>query len=335
MSLPTKRALVMLLAALAAVPTVLHAQTHGDAAVMRINGQTVYAAEFALVLDNIIEQSRQAGQELTAREAFPAAVKRVIEQKLLSQEARRRGLEPNEAAVQETLNEVIAEAGGRGPFASRLARVGHSLELFAESMRETDLVQQLVQQRIKPSIEVTDTEVRAYWRTHPDLFSHPEQLRLRQILCPATDASGAVSRSAATQCAATALERIAAGEPFAVVAQELSQGPAADLGGDLGFVDPARLPSAVAEVAWGLEPGAVSEPITTDAGVHVITVDAHRPAGVSPLDEVRSQVVSLVRIERSSEIVESLVAQLRDQAEIESVEDAPTLPELLGESDGS
>lgn len=322
-------ALVALLVAVAV------AQTPGDAAVMRINGQEVYAAEFALVVDNIMEQSRQLGQKLSAREAFPAAVKRVIEQKLLSQEARRLGLEADAEEVQATLRDVIAESGGQRPFEARLRRVGHSLQLLEQSMRETNLVHQLVQDRIKPSITVTEADIQGYWQEHPELFRHPEQLRIRQILCRTTDPAAAERRAAARHCAQTAIDRLAAGEPFPAVAQDLSDGPAAAQGGDLGFVDPSRLPEAIADVAWTLEEGTVSGPIATETGLHVIRVEDHRSAGTHSLEEAREQIVSEIRIDRSTEIVENLVADLRAQATIEPVENAPSLDEIIGDDDSS
>ena len=63
------------------------------------------------------------------------------------------------------------------------------------------------------------------------------------------------------------------GEDFATVARELSTDEAtAANGGELGWFTREEMVAPFAEAAFALEPGAISEPVETEFGWHVIQV---------------------------------------------------------------
>jgi parvulin-like peptidyl-prolyl isomerase len=71
------------------------------------------------------------------------------------------------------------------------------------------------------------------------------------------------------------IERLEAGEDFVALAKELSIDEATkEEGGDLGWFvrDGFGVPKELAEVAFGLEVGQISEPISTTLGYHIIEV---------------------------------------------------------------
>ena len=88
-----------------------------------------------------------------------------------------------------------------------------------------------------------------------------------------------------------ALERLDAGEDFALVASEVSTDTfTATNGGELGwFIEgdlAARYGPEIEEVAFSLSPGEYSQPISSTVGVHIITVSER---DVRPLSDFRLQ----------------------------------------------
>lgn len=86
-----------------------------------------------------------------------------------------------------------------------------------------------------------------------------------------------VPRSSATRTkeearaiAETARQRLVAGESLSVVAPELSEGPSAARGGDLGVFQKGQMMDSFDEVAFRLKVGEVSPVTETAAGFHVI-----------------------------------------------------------------
>ncbi len=86
------------------------------------------------------------------------------------------------------------------------------------------------------------------------------------------------------------LARLAAGEDFAALAQELSldTGSAAN-GGELGFVPRGRFVESVDEAVFSLPIGEISDPIESQFGWHVIEVLAREEQELSPADYVQQQ----------------------------------------------
>jgi parvulin-like peptidyl-prolyl isomerase len=69
---------------------------------------------------------------------------------------------------------------------------------------------------------------------------------------------------------------------FAAIATDLSEGDEGAAGGDLGWLTRSQLPEEAADVAFALEPGAVSEPVALDDGYHLYRLieKATRPLDV-------------------------------------------------------
>jgi len=104
------------------------------------------------------------------------------------------------------------------------------------------------------------------------------------------------------------------GADFAALAGEHSVDPSVrSNAGDLGFFRRGQMVPEFAEAAFALEPGArTAEPVQTQFGWHVIEV-LDRRAGAPSFEETEPRL----RQEVAREIVTALVAELREEAEIE------------------
>jgi len=86
------------------------------------------------------------------------------------------------------------------------------------------------------------------------------------------------------EAAKAALDRIQKGEDFAKVAQEVSTDTTTkDQGGDLGWFPRGQMEQAFDEAAFALKPGQVSGVVQTSYGYHIIKVEEY--AADRPLDE--------------------------------------------------
>ena len=100
----------------------------------------------------------------------------------------------------------------------------------------------------------------------------------------------------ATQEEAIAIKvRIDAGEDFAAVATETSTDSSAANGGNLGWFGPGMMVAPFEAGVLALEPGAVSDPVQTDFGWHVIKLNETRIKPAPALEEVRADLVAQVQ----------------------------------------
>ncbi|MEL6618845.1 MAG: peptidylprolyl isomerase [Pseudomonadota bacterium] len=99
---------------------------------------------------------------------------------------------------------------------------------------------------------------------------------------------------------------IEAGADFAATAQEKSTGPSGPNGGALGwFGSGAMVPSFEAAVI-ALEVGAVSDPVQTQFGWHVIKLNETRTAEQPALDEIRPELEEQLRAEALAARIDAL-----------------------------
>lgn len=173
------------------------------------------------------------------------------------------------------------------------------VEAAIQSAERSILANALLQEHQR-GIKVPDMEqaARDHYDTRPEEFRVPERIMASHILftltCDCVDCDCLAERADKAAKAQEALERIRAGEPFALVAKEMSEDKqTADLGGSLGaWVTWEELDPRFAKTAFALPVGEVSEPVITRFGYHLIRVDQRAEAMVQPFEEVRDGLIT-------------------------------------------
>ena len=130
---------------------------------------------------------------------------------------------------------------------------------------------------------VTENDIRAYFDTYvaPELAKqneNVEEVQARHILV-------------ATQGEAeTVIKRLEKGEGFAALAGELSLGPSASRGGDLGYFLAEEMVQAFSDAAFALQPGELSVPVETEFGWHVIRLEDRRVVPPPSFEDLSEQI---------------------------------------------
>ena len=316
------RITLIFLATLSAVPVVALAQataapsTDINPAVLKVNGDTIYAAEISMVMQNIVAQLGGPEKVEDQQQVVQMATQRVVEQKLLAQEARRFGIQANELRVAQMTQAVEQQAGGREALEASLKTRGTNMERLTAMFTEMDLARSFIEEQISPTIKVSDEEVTAFYTENPELFFADEQVHAQHIIFMAALDAEAQTAAEARAKAEEARKRALAGEDFAELARELSEGPSAPNGGDLGFFSREQMVPTFAAAAFDLEPGGISPVVRTNFGFHVIKVLEKRPAGKLPFDEVSGRVRSNLVQQKTGETVGKLLQSLAEKATV-------------------
>ena len=130
---------------------------------------------------------------------------------------------------------------------------------------------------------VTENDIRAYFDTYvaPELAKqneNVEEVQAHHILV-------------ATQGEAeTVIKRLEKGEDFAALAGELSLGPSASRGGNLGYFLAEEMVQAFSDAAFALQPGELSAPVETEFGWHVIRLEDRRVVPPPSFEDLSEQI---------------------------------------------
>ena len=111
-------------------------------------------------------------------------------------------------------------------------------------------------------------------------------------------------------------EELRRGAKFADVARAHSLSADARLGGDLGWFPRGVMPPEFDKVAFSLEPGQVSEVVTSEYGFHIFKLLERRPAHKKDLSQVRREVERRLLRDKREKAQAAYVRGLREHASI-------------------
>jgi len=139
-------------------------------------------------------------------------------------------------------------------------------------------------------VQVDNAEVRKAYDARKASLSVPEEREVRQILIKvATDASKGAMAAARKKIEA-AQARIKAGEDFARVAKDVSQGATASKGGELGWFKQGSMLPLLDQAVFSMDKGGVSNIIKTPLGYELVQVEGIRPAHELAYDDVKDAI---------------------------------------------
>lgn len=125
--------------------------------------------------------------------------------------------------------------------------------------------------------------------------------------------------------ALAAKARVDGGEDFANVARDVSTGPTGPNGGNLGWFSAGMMVPAFEEAVANMAPGDVSDPVLTQFGWHIVTLNESRTLELPGLEEIRSELANEVR----EAAVTNRIEELRAAADITMPEDGAFDPAIL------
>lgn len=125
--------------------------------------------------------------------------------------------------------------------------------------------------------------------------------------------------------AAALVTELEGGADFAELAKEKSTGPSGPGGGELGWFGTGAMVAPFEEAVLAIEVGAISAPVQTQFGWHVIKLNETRIKDAPPLEDVRAQLVD----EASRAAIEARVEGLEAGAEITRLTAGDIDPALL------
>lgn len=274
--------LVGLFLALAGSTADLQADDGAAAApVAVVNDHSIAASEleFLYLLRRVPEERRG---ELRGR-----FVEELIDQRLMAEflESRRAAATPEELDSRIADVRQMISRGGNDPV-EVLAKVGVTEEMLQKTLALPLAWNQHVRR------VVTDEQLLGQFTAHRARYDGSRR-RVSQIVLTLPPEADEAARHVALQELVALKQELDAGRmTFAAAAKEHSQSPSKEQGGDMGWgIYGQRIPREIADVAFDLPVGQVSEPFLSRFGAHLLVVTEEEPGQLS-LEDVRGEVLA-------------------------------------------
>jgi peptidyl-prolyl cis-trans isomerase C len=284
-----------------------------------VNGKAIPMSDYQADIDRLHRQISMTGRQPDAKE-MQALAQRILDdliaRALLKQETLKKGIKVDDAEVNDQLDAVKK---GTTPenFANSLKQMNLTEPQLKDYFASRHAIKKLLDNELGSKIVVTPQEVKAFYDGNPDIFKTPEMVRASHILVKVEEGASGEDKAKALEKIKTIQKRLQSGEDFAKVAQEVSDCPSKDDGGDLNFFHKGQMVPAFEKAAFSLKPGETSDIVETEFGYHIIKLTDKKEPGTMTFDEVKPRIEQQLKNEKMSQEYHKYVEALKSKAKIE------------------
>jgi parvulin-like peptidyl-prolyl isomerase len=249
--------------------------------------------------------------EQKATDVFNDGLEQLVERQLILHDFDSEGYKLPDAAVDEIVQARIRDRfGDRITLMKTLQAQGETFEKFRQEVREQYIVSALRAKNISPGKTIISPyKVETYFLAHQDDFKIGDEIKLRMIVLNKASDDDTNTPGRASEI----LSQIKGGASFQQMASVYSQGSQRSQGGDWGWVERSVLRKELADVAFALKPGQVSDVIETPEACYLMLVEQKRPTHVRLLDEVRDEIEATLRAQQQKQLEEQWIDRLKQK----------------------
>ncbi len=241
----------------------------------------------------------------------------LITNKVVAQKAKELKLSPDETKLKSDMETQIAQIKKQNfnddteQFNTALKAQGFTEESFKAmflSQLRTQQTLEKVTENISKNIKITDKEIEDYYNNNKSKYTEqPNKMHLAHILVK-TEAE-----------AKKVKQRLDSGEDFAKVAKEVSQDTVSkDKGGDLGTINynDSGYDADFMAGALALKEGAISAPVKSSFGYHIIKCIKKEEYPVKALSSVKDQIKTQLESDKKNSLVSQKIQEWKKASTI-------------------
>jgi len=284
-----------------------------------IDGIAAVVNDEVVTVLQVEERAQELADELRAQRQTPppqdallkSALEELITQTVVAQEAKSMGLQVSQQDVDRAIEQVAQRNRvSVAQLRSQVRRIGLDWSDYEESLKRQILFDMVRQRMADRTVRVSDADVDAFIKERearkesglepppppppPPPKPPPPQplvLQLSQIFVSVPEFASEQRVAELRQRIDEVRAQLRQGANFAALATEVSDGPEATNGGDMGVRPASGWPELFVNAARNLQPGQISRVIQSPAGFHILQVTgrAGGPQAAPPPPPVQAQ----------------------------------------------
>jgi len=289
-----------------------------DRIVAVVDSGVVLASDVETRLNDLKTQAESRGNAVEINDELREQVlERLILEQAQVEVAKRRGLQIDDARVNETLLQIAKnrETDLLG-LKNAIESEGKSFTVFREQIRRELLINAIRNREVKTRIRISDTELERFMETTGGQVSTAPELLLSQIVVGLPNRPSPEVIQQAEQKAVQIRDALLKGAPFGQMAVRYSDAPEASQGGDLGWRNILELNPSFSDALTEAKKNTLVGPIRSPGGFHLIAVRDRRGDQSVVVTEYKARHI-LIKPDavRSLEKAEQLAQNVRRELE--------------------
>ncbi len=280
----------------------------------KVNGVLIYKSFLDRLLDEYIAKNNKLN-EFDINQLKIEILENLIDRALLVSYARNNDiiLSPIE------LNNIYIddEELGSVPLSEKFdLNDSESCEDATNEIIKLKMINQLLIENDK--FEYEESVIKEFYKENKNLFQTTDEVvKVRHILISTDYALSKEDKIKAKQQIQEAYELLKKGADFEDVARKYSNCPSKDFGGDLGYITKGTLSESFEKIAFTIDINKISDIFETEYGFHILQVTDRKNNFIQPYEKVKNRLKEHIKKERFTYMLDNLLNELRDDAEIE------------------
>ncbi|AVP65546.1 peptidylprolyl isomerase [Clostridium botulinum] len=295
--------------------------------IAKVNGEKIQRKDLEgnPRLKQVVNQMKmQYGEEFEKNEQGKEALKEqksqildeLITEKVLLQKGKELKLIPKDEElnkeVDKKFNEIKAVYNNdEKKFEETIKATGFTKETLKEYLKSQIIIEKVINEATK-DVKVEDKDAKKYYNENQHMFTEKSNtMNVSHILVKTEDEAKKVKK------------RLDSKEDFAKVAKEVSQDPGSkDKGGLLGDINynDANFDPTFMKAAIALKQGAVSNPVHTQFGYHIIKINSKKEYPVKKFDAVKEDIKKELKMEKQKEAYTKKIEEWKKASKIKTYE---------------
>lgn len=267
-----------------------------DRIYIKVNDEIILESEINETVDLLAAQMKLSGKSVDINKLKKDVINNLVDQKLIITMAKNENISISEEAVADRVNEFIDSLRKRfsseAEFEEALLKEGLSYSDFRmkiEGQVRDNLVftkvRQKKQQDFISKSAVSDEEIENFYKNNKSQFKINDEVNLKNLFFEKNNDEIKDLKKYTNDLYNT----IISGKSFEKVADELKSANGVKVI-DLGWVDTTHLDKNIRAAVSGLKKNAITKPVETEDGYHILKVVDLKKGQLQPLSEVKEKV---------------------------------------------
>jgi len=285
-----------------------------------VNGYEIMRPEIMqtaeMLRQSMISAFPEKAVEGLTNEHLAGAAHQLVANRLLIEEAKKRGITAVPAAVDSGYKVIQKRFPDKAAFERELTKMGETESSFKEKIADGLCLDSLMSQVLLNTRSIDTEECRAFYEKNKDKYRGIARMRVSQIFLPFTEKMSDADRQKLADKAADILRQLKAGKEFETLAKKYSSGPGVEQGGDLGWFKKGDLRQDLETPLLPLAKGDISNVVTTSVGLHILRKSDEEPETQLPFEDAEKRIRLVLEIKARNELVSAYLDSLTSKAKV-------------------
>ena len=284
----------------------------------KVDGQSITLGDVTAEFDQLKTMLKGQGMkpeqmERMAEALQPQILDELVTRELVNGECKKQKIEVSEADVKSMMDMFVSNLPNGMSKDEFFKKSGLTEAILQKEFKEQSKLQKLLK-----IADPSEKDMQAFYDENKDRFFHTaESVRASHILIKVEEGDSAEVKAHKRALIELIREQLLAGADFETVAQDFSDCPSGQRGGDLGPFKRGMMVKPFEQAAYSQEVDAIGPVVETDFGFHIIVVKEKIQEKNIPFAEAKTRIPQMLKAKEVMEKMPEFVSGLKEKAKVE------------------